>query len=84
LQRLYGDAPRPRIDAMLHSPHLRRYSKAPEHAFDGDLRRRVLAQAGRDHSLEIARGMAWLNAAGSRHGAIADAVRRIASAARAQ
>jgi hypothetical protein len=84
LRRLHGDAPQARVDAMLHSPHLSRYSKAPEHAFDSDLRRRVLAQAGRDYSLEIARGMAWLNAAGGRHAAIADAVRRIASAARAQ
>ncbi len=84
LQRLHGDAPQARVDAMLQSPHLSRYSKAPEYEFDSDLRRRVLAQAGRDHSQEIARGMAWLNAAGSRHPAIADAVRRIASAARAQ
>lgn len=84
LRRLHGDAPQGRIDAMLHSPHLSRYSKAPEYAFDSDLRRRVLAEAGRDHSPEIARGMAWLNAAGSRHPAIGDAVRRIASAARAQ
>jgi hypothetical protein len=84
LQRLHGDAPQPLIDAMLHSPHLSRYSKAPEHAFDSDLRRRVLVQSGRDHSLEIACGMAWLNAAGSRHTAVAGAVRQIASAAGAQ
>lgn len=84
LRRLHGDAPQARIEAMLRSPHLSRYSKAPEHAFDSDLRRRVLAQSGRDNGLEIARGMAWLNAAGSRHPAIAASVRQIASAARAQ
>ena len=83
LRRLRGDAREEEVAAMLRSPDLGRYSKAPEHAYDADLRRRVLAQANAEHGESIDRGVAWLNAAGSAHRPIADAARMAAAAARA-
>ena len=82
LRRLHGDAREDEVAAMLRSPDLGRYSKAPEHAYDADLRRRVLAQARAEHGEDIERGVAWLNAAGSAHRAIGDAARMLAAAAR--
>lgn len=67
LRRLHGEAPPERITGMLRSGHLARYAKAPEHAFDGEARRNLLALAARDHREEIARGMAWLEGAASAH-----------------
>ncbi|MEP6968709.1 MAG: hypothetical protein ABI906_11585, partial [Pseudomonadota bacterium] len=58
------------------------YSKAPEHPYDADLRRRVLAQARREHGDEIERGIAWLDAAGTARRTLGDAVRMAAAAAR--
>jgi hypothetical protein len=49
------------IDSTLSGPEMRRYAKAPEHAYDPSLRRRILEQAGREQSVEIARGVSWLN-----------------------
>lgn len=80
LQRLHGHARQDRIDAMTRSPHFRTYAKAPEHAFDGDARRKVLAQAGRDFGEDIARGMAWLDEAAASHAVIGDAIGRISQA----
>lgn len=60
------------IDAILAGPLMRRYSKAPEHAYDAGLRQQVLAAARREHPTEIRRGMAWLEALGARHTAVAD------------
>lgn len=74
LTRLHGEAPERTIAAMLESPDLSRYSKAPEHAYDADLRRRVLAQARTEHRLELERGVAWLNATAADFPAIAAAI----------
>ena len=38
---------------------MRRYSKAPEHAYDLALRNDVLAAARAEHGEEIRRGMRW-------------------------
>lgn len=55
------------IDGILAGPLMRRYSKAPEHAYDAALRQVVLTAAEREHPAEIRRGMAWLEAVGTRH-----------------
>ena len=52
-------------------PLMRRYSKAPEHAYDGALRREVLASAEAEHRAEIKHGMAWLERAAARERHIA-------------
>lgn len=62
-----------RIEALLGSGHLERYSKAPEYAYGPQLRREVLDAARRDFGPEIRRGLAWLEAAADLP-AIADAL----------
>lgn len=48
------------VSAILNGPDMRRYSKAPEHAYDAALRRDVLDQARAVHGAEIRRGLNWL------------------------
>ena len=62
---------------------MRRYSKAPEHAYDADLRRQVLEQAGRQEAREVGRGMDWLQRMHLAHPDVAPALRRTADASRA-
>jgi hypothetical protein len=57
------DATQAEVDAILSSPDMRRYSKAPEHAYDAKLRREVLEQARNEHASEIQLGLDWLTAA---------------------
>jgi hypothetical protein len=64
------------IEGILAGPLMRRYSKAPEHAYDAALRQDILASAEREHPAEIRRGMAWLEAFGVRHPAVAEALGR--------
>jgi hypothetical protein len=64
------------IDVVLGGPLMHRYSKAPEHAYDAALRHDVLASAEREHPTEIRRGMAWLEALGARHPAVAEVLGR--------
>ena len=74
--RRLGAAPAPgEIASILAGPLMRRYSKAPEHAYDAALRRDVLAGADREHGEEIRRGMHWLASLAGRHPLI-DAVLR--------
>ncbi len=73
LTRLHGHTDQGDVAAMLRSPDLGRYSKAPEHPFDADQRRRILVQARIEHGREIERGLAWLERAGAAHPAIAAA-----------
>lgn len=61
------------VEALVGGPLMQRYSKLPEHRFDRQARRRALDQARAAHGEEIARGMAWLDAASRRHPAIAAA-----------
>jgi hypothetical protein len=51
------------IDALLAGPEMRRYSKAPEHPYDANLRRIVLEQGRGERATEISRGLAWLKEA---------------------
>ena len=53
-----------------------RYAKAPEHAYDADLRAAVLAEARQTAGAEIAKGMAWLERAAAEFPAIAAALSR--------
>jgi len=59
------------LEGLLAGPIMRRYSKAPEHAYDAELRREVLAGADQDFRAEIQAGMLWLAAAGRADAAIA-------------
>lgn len=82
LRHLHADAPDAAVRAMLASPYLGRYSKATEFPYDAAMRRQVLEEGARRHGMEIERGLAWLNAAGTAHPAIAEAARAAADARR--
>lgn len=51
------------IAGMLASGDLGRYAKAPQFTFDARTRAELIAQSAREHGGEIARGIAWINAA---------------------
>jgi len=57
---LGAQAAQQEIAALVSGPIMRQYSKAPEHAYDAQLRREVLQSADWDHAAEIRRGLAWL------------------------
>lgn len=61
--------------AILEGPEMRRYSKAPEHAYDAALRRDVLNAARAAHGAEIKRGLVWLDRAAAQFPAVQDAMR---------
>jgi hypothetical protein len=54
------------VRAILAGPDMRRYSKAPEFAYDTELRVAVLNQARAVHGAEIRRGLTWLDDAASK------------------
>jgi len=64
------------VEAIATGPLLTRYSKGPEHGYTPELRGQVLDQARQEHGAEIARGLAWLEAAAREHPAIAKALAR--------
>ncbi|MDO9490077.1 MAG: hypothetical protein Q7J32_17010 [Sphingomonadaceae bacterium] len=64
------------IETIATGPLLTRYSKGPEHAYTPELRGQVLDRAREEHAAEIARGMAWLEAAGRDHPVIAAVLAR--------
>ena len=64
------------VVAIASGPLLTRYSKGPEHAYTPELRGQVLDQARQEHGVEIARGLAWLEAAARDHPLIAGALER--------
>jgi hypothetical protein len=49
------------VRAILAGPDMRRYSKAPQFAYDTGLRIAVLNEARATHAAEIRRGLAWLD-----------------------
>jgi hypothetical protein len=70
-----GDAPpATQIEALVSGPLMRQYSKAPEHAYDANLRRSVLASADHEHAAEIRRGMHWLRQVAGRYPLVAAVV----------
>jgi hypothetical protein len=70
LQRLGIDPDNSSLQRLLSGPEMRRYSKAPEHAYDAYLRRAILAEARREQPMEMRRGLAWLDSAAGRFPAI--------------
>jgi hypothetical protein len=58
------------VHAILGGPEMRRYSKAPEHAYDAALRRDVLNAARAAHGSEIRRGLVWLDRAAAQFPAV--------------
>ena len=64
------DAHDAQVHAILSGPHMRRYSKAPEHAYDAALRGDVLNQARSVHGREIRRGLVWLDRAAAQFAAV--------------
>src|ERR1700683_2493917 len=62
------------VSAILAGPHMRRYSKALEHAYDAALRRAVLDEARAAHGAEIRRGLAWLDRAAANFPPIREAM----------
>jgi hypothetical protein len=60
------------VAAILAGPEMRRYAKATEHAYDAQLRRELLRRAEAEQGEEIARGLAWLERAGSEFPQIRD------------
>jgi hypothetical protein len=62
------------VRAIVEGPDMRRYSKAPEHAYDAVLRRDVLNAARAAHGAEIRRGLAWLDRAVVQFAAVRDAM----------
>jgi hypothetical protein len=68
------DATSSQVEAIIAGPDMRRYSKAPEHAYDAALRREVLNEARAAHRAEIGRGLAWLDRAAAEFAPVKDAL----------
>jgi hypothetical protein len=66
------------LAALLASPDMTRYSKAPEYAFSAGQRGRLLREAAQAHNSEIARGMAWIDQVAMRHPNAGAAMQRLA------
>lgn len=62
------------VEALVRSPIMGRYAKAPEHAYDARLRREVLDQGRRDEPEALRAGLAWLEAAAAAYPEIARAL----------
>jgi len=56
---------------IANSQALKRYAKAPEHAYSSQLRADVIRQSMRQNRAEIARGRAWLDKLASKHDKVA-------------
>ena len=68
------------VRAIVEGPAMRRYSKAPEHGYDADLRRDVLNTARATHGAEIRRGLAWLSRAAEQFAVVRDATHMLNNA----
>jgi len=79
LRALGATASRRELEEVLAGPLMRQYSKAPEYAYDAELRRQVLESADSEHPLEIRRGMEWLGRLAQHHPLVEEV---LASAAR--
>jgi hypothetical protein len=62
------------VETIVAGPNMRRYSKAPEHAYDAALRSEVLRQARAAHGAEIERGLRWLERAAEEFAPVRDAL----------
>ena len=70
-----------RLDAVASGPATRQYSKAPEHAFDTGLRRRLLEQSQALFGEEIRAGLDWLERTAGRFVPVARALERFGGGA---
>lgn len=61
--------------AILGGPDMHRYSKAPEYAYDAQLRDDVLNEARATHGAEIKRGLEWLERSAAEAAPVRDAMR---------
>jgi hypothetical protein len=68
------DATTAEVQTILEGPDMRRYSKAPEYAYDAALRLEVLNEARAMHGAEIRRGLNWLEQAAGRFEPVRQAV----------
>jgi hypothetical protein len=75
LRHLHLEADAAIVASLLAGPDMRRYSKAPEYAYDAQLRVEVLNQARMVHGSEIGRGLAWLDHAAARFAHVRDAIK---------
>jgi len=76
------DANAAEVRTILDGPDMRRYSKAPEYAYDRALRTAVLNQARELHAHEIRRGLAWLDRAAEQFGQVRQVIALAASPTR--
>jgi hypothetical protein len=68
------DATSGEVGAIIAGPDMRRYSKAPEYAYDAALRLEILSEARATHGAEIRRGLAWLDRAAGEFAPVKDAL----------
>ena len=61
-------------ERLAHDPLMRRYSKAPEHAYSPALRAQLQAQAAREHAGALSDGLRWLDALAHRNAPLARAM----------
>ena len=76
------DANAAEVRTIIDGPDMRRYSKAPEYAYDRALRAAVLNQARELHGHEIRRGLAWLDRAAEQFAQVRQAIALAASPTR--
>lgn len=74
LRHLGIEASTAELGAMIAGPHLRRYSKAPEYAYDAALRLEILSEARIRNAAEIHSGLRWLERGAARFTALRDAL----------
>jgi hypothetical protein len=68
------DAAEPDISAVMSGSEMHSYSKAPDHRYDTETRRAVLAEARARHAGEIRDGLLWLERVAAEHPAVARAL----------
>jgi len=73
-QHLGVDAEDETVDDVLAGPTMRRHSKSPERYFDAQMRSELLKRAEREHSVEIRKGLAWLEHLAAAQPLVADAL----------
>jgi hypothetical protein len=74
LQHFDFDASAQTVAGILAGPDMQRYSKAPEYAYDAQLRNDVLNHARAMHGNEIRRGLVWLERAAARFSVVRNAL----------
>lgn len=71
---VHPGVPDGQLAATIRGPAMKRYSKAPEHAYDAELRRQVLAEGEQRFHTEIQAGISWCERAAGRFPAVSRAL----------